>query len=478
MNLKLLESKVKSLESFNIFNVKELERFKNAIKTSSEWELIRINPVKFAENHNFNKNKTIDLFICGAKIGLFVFDWNLLCPMCGGIVKSLNSISVTNVDKFHCSLCDIYVDTDLSDYIEVSFDIDPSIKKINIDCFSCIEDYFRYFFSDNLGRSKELLEFQASHILDFVTIEAEKSKKITFNAEQGNIYRLTSPDNNSLLRINTLSSISDSPQAVDIEILPSAFSIDTIDVKSGEVTININNRTVRSFGALVLHADFAAIKKVFDNTPPVWKDFLTGKMLLNNQTFRDLFRIQSLPRDFKVKVSSISILFTDLKSSTELYDKKGDMYAYNLVQEHFDLLKKSVASNSGAIIKTIGDAIMASFSNPEDALKAALDMNNKINEMNNSGYDDEIAIKIGLHTGTALAVTANEILDYFGQTVNMAARVQGLAQGNEIWISKEIYDSSDVKNILLENKYIISEREAILKGIKTPALVYKCYVAR
>lgn len=112
------------------------------------------------------------------------------------------------------------------------------------------------------------------------------------------------------------------------------------------------------------------------------------------------------------------------------------MNAYHLVRQHFDTLGKVVRNNSGAIVKTIGDAVMATFANPADASRAALDMLNEI-EGFNATITDEIILKIGIHRGPSIVVNLNDRLDYFGQTVNIAARVQGLASAGEIFMSKD-----------------------------------------
>ena len=80
----------------------------------------------------------------------------------------------------------------------------------------------------------------------------------------------------------------------------------------------------------------------------------------------------------------------------------------------------------GAIVKTIGDAVMAVFDNPVEATSAALEMIDALNEFNHT-ISQELILKVGIHRGHSMAVTDNERIDYFGQSVNIAARVQGLA---------------------------------------------------
>jgi class 3 adenylate cyclase len=138
-------------------------------------------------------------------------------------------------------------------------------------------------------------------------------------------------------------------------------------------------------------------------------------------------------------VKRVAVLFTDIKGSTALYDRIGDMKAFNLVRQHFGVLRDVIAANQGALVKTIGDAVMASFHEPLNAIRAALDMLAQIRRFNDSVGDELITLKIGAHVGECLAVTLNQRLDYFGRTVNLAARVQGLAAEKEIYLSDEMY---------------------------------------
>ena len=112
------------------------------------------------------------------------------------------------------------------------------------------------------------------------------------------------------------------------------------------------------------------------------KPFLTAKRLLTNQTFRDIYRTDTLDVDQRLKITSLTFLFTDLKGSTELYERVGDLVAYDLVRAHFRVLHEIVASEAGAVVKTIGDAVMATFPTPDRAVAAALRMREAMRELN------------------------------------------------------------------------------------------------
>ena len=78
------------------------------------------------------------------------------------------------------------------------------------------------------------------------------------------------------------------------------------------------------------------------------RPFLTAKRLLTNQTFRDIYRTDTLDVDQRLKITSLTFLFTDLKGSTELYERVGDLAAYDLVRAHFQVLNEIVTAERGS----------------------------------------------------------------------------------------------------------------------------------
>ena len=109
---------------------------------------------------------------------------------------------------------------------------------------------------------------------------------------------------------------------------------------------------------------------------------MSGGMLLARQTFRRLFRSERVDEREGLGIRQVTFLFTDLKGSTAMYERLGDLNAYALVREHFALLDAAVQEHSGAIVKTIGDAVMAVFSRPADAISAALHILEEIDRFN------------------------------------------------------------------------------------------------
>jgi class 3 adenylate cyclase len=199
--------------------------------------------------------------------------------------------------------------------------------------------------------------------------------------------------------------------------------------------------------------------------------YLNGKHLLTSQTFRSLFRSEVVAGAEGIAIRDIAILFTDIRGSTALYQRIGDLNAFQLVQQHFDLLRETTVRHGGAIVKTIGDAVMAAYPDAARAVGAALDMLGAIGRFNADQPDRSMSLKIGIHHGAAIAVTLNEELDYFGQTVNIASRVQEMADAAEIWVTDAVWRYPGVPELV--EAYPTEQRTATFRGIAQPMSVVR-----
>ncbi|MDM8558937.1 DUF5939 domain-containing protein [Candidatus Parabeggiatoa sp. HSG14] len=526
INESILQQKIHSLLQYPILDKESVKKFGEILKTLDDWSLFRMNPLRFAKQHDFNSNECVDIFVHGTKIGLFDLSYNFLCPACHGILHNHHSLAELENNSFHCAICDIDINTSPDELVEVSFTIQSSVEKLNINPFSTLEDYTRYYFSANYQESDQVKAFFKENLIKgFIVLTHDERQTISLDIASHQVYQIVSIENNTSItcyfsengtiqpflkaeeencnacsskRSKTLKEINfnetkylspvsqnneassqtneEQRKSVEIDLLPTAFTPSRIVLPFGFYELQIKNHTNNTIGCLIMRIDDREkIYTLFNKYPPTFTPFLTAKMLLNNQSFRDLFRVQQLSKTFNVNVKNLTIMFTDLRGSTEMYDKAGDIFAYKLVQTHFKILTEIVRKFSGVIVKTMGDAIMATFSRPLDGFLASLEMLNKIEQMNQTARAEnyQIGLKVGINEGPALAVVNDERIDYFGQSVNIAARVQGLAQAGEIWISQPVLESPGVLEKIAESHYQTEQHSAALKGVGQPTLVHK-----
>lgn len=209
------------------------------------------------------------------------------------------------------------------------------------------------------------------------------------------------------------------------------------------------------------NVDVVSAKKTQVNKPT---DYVTAIEVANTQEFRQLFEQERPLPGEHIQVNKLTFFFTDLSGSTATYEKLGDGNAFRIVREHFNLLFDLIKKHDGAVVKTIGDAVMATFLHPEDAILCAVEAKESFRKFN--ARDDikgKAEIKIGIHSGKCIAVTLNSRLDFFGSTVNKAARVQGIAKKDQVCISAEIASLPTVKRVL--DNIPTTKESILLKGI-------------
>jgi class 3 adenylate cyclase len=433
--------------------------------------LCRVNVLEFAAKNDLDVEQTIAAFLHAARLGIFDLSWNVLCPGCGGVLEAGETLKNVDHDTYDCTLCSAGYEATLDEMVEVTFTVSRRVRKIEAhdpDGLSHIEYFRQIFWGSGIDLPEESLEDK----LEEVTIEA-----IDLPAGEKALISLQLPAK----FIIVFDPVTHGTQFIDVKGEPTkerqALSVvfnnvkaptGTVEMRPGPLRLSLENRTSRRVLPGVWVAGHALHELLGKRKP-----FLTAKRLLTNQTFRDIYRTDTLAVDQRLKITSLTFLFTDLKGSTELYERVGDLVAYDIVRQHFSVLHDIVASEAGATVKTIGDAVMATFPTPDRAITAALRMREAMQAINGERGNEDLLLKIGIHEGPCLAVTLNDRQDYFGQTVNMAARVQGLASSRAIFVTKSVVEDRQTSQILREAGLTPREQRAALRGIADQTLVYE-----
>jgi class 3 adenylate cyclase len=172
-----------------------------------------------------------------------------------------------------------------------------------------------------------------------------------------------------------------------------------------------------------------------------------------------------------VTVGAQVVLFTDLRGSTALYSAVGDAPAYALVRDHFKILHDVVTANHGGVVKTIGDAVMAVFSNLGEALNAAQQMHTELARTDSKKI--RLRLKCALHAGPCLAVNANDRLDFFGSVVNLAARLVEKSQGDDLVVADEIFQRAETQHFLRALQQSAVADKVEFNGIPEPVRIWR-----
>lgn len=473
MNLSNLAARLEAISTTDRFAWQILAQLAGFIADAPDEELFHMSPLRYAERMGLDAVTAVDLFLYATHAGILEFNWGAICPSCGAFLSKQGGLRWLHTQR-QCSLCQLDTPASLDEHIEVAFTVSPSVRAIrfhNMDDLDFERDGFFTFFSTSVVLYPEVHQVVYNSLQAGYRVPADSSYEIRLEFEV-NHYLLMVPATHGVAQIP----VNDSSQAheVDFELLFDGQFVPAISpLAPGEGVIRIHNRTSRPIMLGFLRDHRMIPWPAEKRTRPLYTltPYLTGKELINSQTFRDLFRTESIPPAGGLEIKNLTLLFTDLKGSTSLYDRIGDLNAYNLMREHFALLREIVAGRHGAIVKTMGDAIMASFSNPASALEAAAMMHRETQKVLRGG--EELILKIGLHSGPCVAVETNEQLDYFGQTVNIASRVQEVAEAGEIVCTEGVYEAASAAGVIERTGLTAGQDQALLKGVGNPVTIYR-----
>ena len=451
-------------------DAKAVDAIERLVADAPDHHLCRINALAFAAANGLDEERVVAAFLHGARLGMFDMSWNVLCPGCGGVLDTNATLKTMQKDEYICALCaDAYTPT-LDEMVEVTFTVSPRLRKIAAHTPDelPLPEYYRQMY---WGSGVDVPDDEYDAMLnDFVIdhVELAPGEKAVLSVQlPAEFIIVFEPVTHSAQFIDVKGEPTRERQTLSLAYDRDHTHNQTLEMRPGPLRLALENRTdMRVLPSVciaghTLH-DLLSRRRVF----------LTAKRLLTNQTFRDLYRTDTLDVGQRLKITSLTFLFTDLRGSTELYDRVGDLVAFDLVQAHFDVLNEIIAAETGAVVKTIGDAVMATFPTPDRAVAAALRMRDAMRQLNERNGREDLLLKIGVHEGPCIAVAMNERQDYFGQTVNIASRVQGLATTQSIFATGSVVDDSKTAHLLQQKALSPQSQNVSLRGIERAMLVY------
>jgi len=437
------------------------------IHDAPDRELCRVNALAFATKHRLDEDDVIAAFLHGARLGIFDMSWNILCPACGGVLDSGATLKTVKQAEYRCVLCAMGCEPTLDEIVEVTFTISPRVRRIaahNPETLSWIDYYRQIFWSSgvDLPDDETLAKWVKETTLDTLELLPGEKGVLSLQLPEGYVIVF-----DPVLHMSQHIEVKGEPARENRSlffIMTKDHAPDaTVQMRPGPLKLTLENRSNKR----TLPGVWVVSDKVHDLVSKR-RPFLTAKRLLTNQTFRDIYRTDALDVDQRLKITSLTFLFTDLKGSTELYERVGDLVAYDLVRAHFGVLNEIVAAERGAVVKTIGDAVMATFPTPDRAMAAALKMREALKDLKG-----DLLLKIGIHEGPCLAVSLNDRQDYFGRTVNIAARVQGLATSRSIFATRRVVTDSEALKLLQSNGIAASPEKRSLRGIAKQVEIFE-----
>lgn len=408
-----------------------VERLATLVSEGPDFELLKLRPYAVADVWNADRQTVLRLFLHATRLGMLDMSWDLVCPACRGAKERHGTLAELS-EAVHCASCNIDFRANFDSSVELSFRPAPAIRKVEALIF-CV------------GGPRNTPHVVAQRYLAPGSAETVTVPQVT------GAYRLRSPQlrGQTALVVTSEGAEGYALTLSAAEPLPAELTI----APGGTLRLQSNEPDSTAF----------IMERV------AWADdIVRASAVTAMQEFRDLFAAQNLAPGVEMGISRLAFLFSDLKASTAMYALMGDAPAFALVQEHFRILEREVAGHGGAIVKTIGDAIMAVFPDAGDCVKAGLAIQQAIAAFNASSGRPPITVKLGAHLGPTIAVSLNERLDYFGTTVNVAARVQNESHGGDLVLTDEMLADAGVQRELASRNLAREGFEVCLKGLDRP----------
>lgn len=397
------------------------------VQQADDFALTRIKPYELADDWEVERRVVLETCLHATRVGLLDLQWDLLCPLCRGPQESGSSLRDIE-PEVHCETCRIDFTVNFDRFVELTFRVNAAIRPVDI------KDYC-------IGSPQK-----TPHVVAQQLLPANSQRLLTMSLEPGN-YRFRALELSGERGVKACAAGNNS---ASVSVSNNGWAREELAI-SLRPELDLRNETDAE--QLLILERLA------------WSDqAATAAEVTALQIFRDLFASEALRPGEQISVGTLTILFTDLRHSTQLYREIGDATAFGRVMNHFDVLRKAIAEEDGALVKTIGDAVMAVFRHPPSALKAMLRAQEILASPPDGG--SPLILKAGIHTSPCIAVTLNDRLDYFGSTVNMAARLEGLSTGNDVIISRALYDDPEIRELIDCGGLEASPFDVELKGFE------------
>jgi len=388
-----------------------LDRLYEFIHRADELSIQRMRPYALADTWKLPRRAVLEACLRATRVGMLDMYWDILCPECRGVTADNSHLSDLS-SRAHCNTCHIDFTASFDHNVEVVFRTNASVRPVDAALEFCVGSPQRQ-----------------PHIAFSLVVPAREELPVTTMLEKGRYTMRTT----SLQGSQILMATNEGSSNVEIRARDAGWPYDVTRLSLAP-RLNLINETDNV--------------QTFELIRTAWSDqAATASDVTTLQTFRDLFSTEVLRLGEEISVSSVTLMFTDLRNSTKLYRDIGDAPAFGRVREHFEILQKAADMESGAIIKTMGDAVMAAFRTPAAAVKAIWNVQQELTARG----EPPLLIKVGIHHGPCIVVNLNERLDYFGSTVNIAARLPNFSMGGEVIISEPIRNDTEVIEFLEKN---------------------------
>jgi len=388
-----------------------ISRLFDFLQNADDLSIQRMRPYALADGWGLPRRAVLEAFLRATRLGVLDMYWDILCPECRGVSEGFPHLNQMK-SRSHCNTCRIDFSANFDHNVEVVFRTNPSIRAVDAGVEFCVGSPQRQ-----------------PHVIFSYIVPAREELPLKTMLTQGR-YTLRAEE---ISGSQVLTARKDGLAEMDFRARASGWPNEMLEIGLTP-TLRLVNETDQA--------------RTFELVRTAWSDqAATAADVTILQVFRDLFSNEVVRPGEEISIGSVTLMFTDLRGSTKLYREIGDAPAFGRVREHFEILQQAIAAEGGTIVKTMGDSVMAAFKRPASALRAVWNVQKQISA------DGRLALwlKVGINHGPCIVVNLNDRLDYFGSTVNIAARLPGFSSGGEAVFPESIRNDIEVQEFLDRN---------------------------
>ena len=407
-----------------------VETLRQFLEHASDPEVARIRPLMFAERFQLPPKDVIDACLFAAKEGILTLLWDILCPSCR-IPADVQETLATLKNHGYCPSCDLRYEIDFANSVELIFRSHPEIRTAETRTYCIGGPAF------------------SAHVVAQTRLMPGERFEMELLLSEGS-YRFRGPQ--LPFAVDMRVSAATGVTRFELPLLRPPLPNSVPTLRHGHQVITLFNNTTRELQV--------RLERTADRSMA-----LTAAAAASIPVFREMFPHEVLAPGQIVSVTNITLLMAEICGAIELYQSLGDGPAFGKIRTRLLQVDETIKSHDGAIVKIVGDGILATFQNSESAIGAITALLNATHEMP--------PLRMALHRSSALVTTINDRLDYFGEALHLLRTMLHMAKANELILTASVLPSDSGGTISPLDGLQIVPLERIIAD--TAIVAYRCH---
>jgi serine/threonine protein kinase/class 3 adenylate cyclase len=410
-------------------NPNVIETLRQFLEHASDPEVARIRPLVFAERFQLPANDVINVCLFAAKEGALMLLWDILCPSCR-IPADVQETLATLKDHGYCPACDLRFEIDFANSVELIFRSHPDIRMAETRTYCIGGPAF------------------SAHVVAQTRLMPGERFQMELMLTEGS-YRIRGPQLPFVVDVRVSSAGGASRFELPLQRPPLPNSVPTL--QQGQQVLTLFNNTIRELQI--------RLERTADRSMAV-----TAASAASIPTFREMFPNEILAPGQIVSVTNLTLLTAEVCGAGELYQRLGDGQAFGKIRSQLLQVDATVRSYGGAVVKTVGDGVLATFQESQSALAALAALL--------VSRSESLPVRLALHRSSALVTTLNDRLDYFGEALHLLRTMLQMSDANEAIVTASVLPVGEHGTVPQSDGLQIVPLENILAD--TTIVAYRC----